>query len=626
MARGGRRIAAEAVRACTLIQRANIDYVSALRTTIVVTLVLLVAYRVGLLAEGLSLSFGVLFTSLNDSTDSAVRRFRGMAWMTVWGAVGVFTGGVISEAPVIHIVAAFVAAALCGYAGALGQRGGLIGTITLVLIAVFSGTAIGTGVAILDAGLFLAGGIAVIVVHLAATPLRRLGMARRSIARAYREFAAATKRTGMDVAAPVVGAELLSAHAVLSHEGVRGETAAWLDGLVSDLERSRFALLALFAVRDEDPDYVARLIAAAGDVARDISRGLVGVRRPDPTASLGRLEAGAAAAPTDTLRVLATDLTEPLRAAAGRLAKPWPVGRRAQMSPPPVRGAAILPRLASHWRAGDPVREHAIRLSLSFGLATLFAVASGIPHAYWLPMTVAWITKPDLGGTVTRVVMRVGGTLIGIIGTTAVLFAMDALPSAAVGLAMSTVAVATFFIVAYLMANYPIAVIGITAFVILLDVLAGGDAGNEVASRIIFTVLAGLWVLLISLIRPRRQGATALASIAALTVVIRDYADTVRAGRDTSQAHAQVLAARTAALGCVAAAATEPRGFWERPGPRVDTEDAAILLTDALTAASSILAEELLRDRPGHRPLWAQVDEALDDMDTRVRDLSATKA
>ena len=316
------------MRACTLIQRANVDYVAALRTSIVVILVLLVAYRFDLLAEGLSLSFGVLFTSLNDSTDSAARRFRGMAWMTVWGAVGVFIGGIVSEAPVIHIAAAFLGAALCGYAGALGQRGGLIGTITLVLIAVFAGTAIGTGIAVLDAGLFLAGGAAAIVINLSATPLRRLGMARRSIARAYREFAAATTRTGIDIAAPVVGAELLSAHAVLNHEGVRGETAAWLDGLVTDLERSRFALLALFAVRDEDPGYVAQLIAAAGDVARDVSKGLVGVRRPDPATSLSNLEATTAAAPTDNLRVLATGLTEPLREAVGRLAKPWPVGGR----------------------------------------------------------------------------------------------------------------------------------------------------------------------------------------------------------------------------------------------------------------------------------------------------------
>jgi uncharacterized membrane protein YccC len=606
-----------------------VDYVAALRTAILVMIVLLVAYRVDLLAEGLSLGFGVLFTALGDRVDSALRRFRGMAWMALWGSVGVLIGGLISEAPLVHVIVAFIAAGLCGYAGALGPRGALVGTISLVLIAVYAGTAIGTGIAVLDATLFLVGGAASIAVNLALTPLHRLGMARRAIARAYREFAATTSRTGVELAAPIVGTEIMAARVVLDHEGVRGETSAWLHGLLGSLERARFALLAVLAVADEDSDYVAGLIAASGGVARGISRGLVGGSwgwpRPDVRPVLAHLESQSTAAPTEALRLLAQDLAQPLRDAVDLMQQPWPVGRRADMRPLPIVSDPILPRLRSHWRAADPIREHALRLSIAFGTATLLAVATDLRYAYWLPMTVAWITKPDLGGTVTRVTMRIAGTLAGIILTTIVLLGITTWPQVEVGVAMAAVAVSSFFIMAYIWANYPIAVIGITAFVILLDLLGGGSSSDALASRVAFTLMAGAWVLAVSLVRPRRTGAAALESITAMVTAIRDYAATVRAGEDTTQARSVVLHARTTAITVVAAAATEPRGLWERPGPRVDPEDAAVLLTEGLDAATSILAEEVLGDRVGADPhLWERIDAALDDMDARVSSLAAS--
>lgn len=629
MSRARSRVATEALRACIRIQRANVDYVSAFRTAILVMIVLVVGYRVDLLAEGLSLGFGVLFTALGDRVDSAARRMRGMAWMALWGTVGVFVGGLISDAPVAHVIVAFIAAGVCGYVGALGPRGALVGTICLVLIAVYAGTAIGTGVAVLDAGLFLIGGGASIMVNLALTPLHRLGMARRSIARAYREFAATTSRTGVELAAPVVGTEILAARTVLDHEGVRGETATWLHGLLGALERARFALLAVLAISDEHRDYVVELIAASGAVARGISRALVGGMWRQPRPHLGsalmHLEGVVAAAPSEALRVLAQDLARPLRHAVDLLQRPWPIGPRADMSPLPIAKDPILPRLRSHWRRADPIREHAFRLSIAFGTATLLAVAMDGRYAYWLPMTVAWITKPDLGGTVTRVTMRIAGTLIGIILTTVVLLGLSAWPQGEVGAAMAAVAVSAFFIMAYIWANYPIAVIGITAFVILLDVLGGGNSSDALVSRVAFTLLAGAWVLAASLIRPRRTGAAALESITAMVAAIRDYAATVRAGEDTTQARSIVLHARTTAITVVAAAATEPRGLWERPGPRVDPEDAAVLLTEGLDAATSILAEELLGDRVGADPhLWERIDAALDDMDARVSSLAAS--
>ena len=48
-------------------------------------------------------------------------------------------------------------------------------------------------------------------------------------------------------------------------------------------------------------------------------------------------------------------------------------------------------------------------------VATAISELLAIPHAYWIPVTVAWITKPDHDGTVTRVIQRVIGTALGLL-------------------------------------------------------------------------------------------------------------------------------------------------------------------------------------------------------------------
>lgn len=81
---------------------------------------------------------------------------------------------------------------------------------------------------------------------------------------------------------------------------------------------------------------------------------------------------------------------------------------------------------------------------------------------------------------------------------------------------------------------------------------------------------------------------------------------------------------RLGALTAVSTAATEPHGLWERPAPHVNPTDAAVLLTDALQAASFVVAEELLHERQEDGPeLWHSFDATLDDMESRIKALRA---
>ncbi|MFM7211282.1 MAG: FUSC family protein [Actinomycetota bacterium] len=604
-------------------QRAHVDVIGGIRTGLVLIVLMAVGYQVGLLAEGLSLGIGALFAAIADGADSPGRRLRSMAWGTLWSALGTLIGGLVSGNDVLHIIIGFAVAFACGYAGALGARGGLIGTLTLVLFAVFGGDVIGTGIAFLDFGLVLVGGAAYIVFALAATPFKRIIMGRLTVARAYRAYAEATHRSLLEMTAPTVAVEAMVARTVADHMGVRGATAEWINGFIVDLERTRLALLALLALEGQDEDCAVQLAQASGIVARRIGDSLVGPFSRDVDTPLAALEALTRAAPNERLRVLAEDFVQPLHDAAARLQKPWPIGRRAELSPPRIVNPPVMPRLREHWVAGDPVREHAVRLCVAFGIANLVALLISVPHSYWLPMTVAWVTKPDLSGTVTRVFMRVMGTLVGIVVTTGFVFVADAL-NLRVIVSILAIGIASYLAIGYIWANYPVAVVGITNFVLMYEFLDGADAESGMVARVAFTVLAGVWVLIVATTRPRRSSLTALDALERTASAIRAYAGAVREGRDPTDARTTVNRERLGALTAVSAAATEPHGLWERPGPHVDPADAAVLLNDALQAASVVVAEELLHERQEDDPaLWQSFDATLDDMESRIKALRA---
>ncbi|MGI9197672.1 MAG: FUSC family protein [Candidatus Nanopelagicales bacterium] len=605
------------------IQRAHVDVVGAIRTAIVVVVIIEAAYRLGAMSFGLALGIGALFASIGDTADSFPRRLRAMAWSTLWSAVGTLFGGLVSDYGLIHVLVAFAFAAACGFAGGLGPRGGLIGTLSLVLFAVFSGSSIGTGISFLDAGLVLAGGAAYILITLAPWPFHRLGTARTSVARAYREFAQATTRTGIEIATPAVATEIMAARTVLDHAGVQGATADWLGGLLSDLERSRLALVALVTTPEEHAEYAERARRAAGVAALRIGDSLVGPLRPDVAAALADLESVVAEAPNEALAILVHDLADPLVDAASRVRRPWPTGRRAEIRRPPIVPVSVSARLKAHLHRTDIVFEHAVRLSLAFGTATIIAVAGGWSHAYWFPMTVAWVAKPDLSGTVTRVFMRIAGTLVGVVVVAVFVLLARATPVEGDFLALG-VGLATYLAIAYIWANYPVAVVGITMFVLFFEHLDGAGLRFDLIARVAFTLLAGVWVLAFSLTRPRRGGSAALDAMERTVQGIRGYASAVRDRGDIAAARATLTRERTAAVAAVTAAATEPRGLFERSDRQVDPGDAAILLTDALDAASLVVTEELLGEHGRSDPaLWGRIDAELDGMQKRITALRA---
>lgn len=164
------------------------------------------------------------------------------------------------------------------------------------------------------------------------------------------------------------------------------------------------------------------------------------------------------------------------------------------------RGESLMDRMRPHLDYGDDFVRHGLRLALAITVGTVIARLTGWPHEFWIPMTVAWTTRPGLNGTSTRVIQRFIGTILGIAASVVII---EGLHLQAWGLAV-LVAAATYLSLAFIWANYPIAVVGITTLVIALLAMMGDPVGETAVIRIVATFIACIISILAALTWPAR--------------------------------------------------------------------------------------------------------------------------
>lgn len=152
-------------------------------------------------------------------------------------------------------------------------------------------------------------------------------------------------------------------------------------------------------------------------------------------------------------------------------------------------------RLDPRRRTDDLFLHHAIRLCVALVIGTAIADTLAWPHPYWIPMTIVWMSKPDAQGTVTRVVERILGTAVGVV-VAAVL--IDGISDGDIAIPLYT-GIGVFLLLAFLFANYPIAVVGVTLMVITLLSLPGRTVVDTLDYRLVATLVAGAVTLAVAL-------------------------------------------------------------------------------------------------------------------------------
>ena len=159
---------------------------------------------------------------------------------------------------------------------------------------------------------------------------------------------------------------------------------------------------------------------------------------------------------------------------------------------------SVRARIRAHSQRRDDFMRHGVRLALAMVVASAIGHTSNWPHQYWIPMTVAWLSRPDTTGMATRVLSRVAGTIVGVALAIAII---DLLGISGYGLAV-VVTLGAVVMLLFLATDYTVAVIGITVIVMALLSLMGEQVDQTAPSRIASTLVAGVIVVVASVSWP----------------------------------------------------------------------------------------------------------------------------
>src|SRR5581483_712962 len=149
-----------------------------------------------------------------------------------------------------------------------------------------------------------------------------------------------------------------------------------------------------------------------------------------------------------------------------------------------------------------------------------------LQRSYWMPMTIAIVLKPDFGSTFTRGVLRLAGTAIGLVLSTAIVHLLPA---------GGFVQVAGIGALAYVLrcwgpANYGLFATAVTGLVVLLEAMTGVAPKDVIAARGLNTALGGIISLLAYAVWPTWERARIPEDLARMLDAYREYFRVIRHG------------------------------------------------------------------------------------------------
>lgn len=506
----------------THVDRSKINAAQALRNTFGVVAPLIVGQWLGMPRGGLAMASGALNVSYSDGSDPYAKRAKRMLASTMWCSVAVLLGGLTAHSNVVSVAVATAWAFIAGMLVAVGTTAADVGVISTVVLVIYSAQPLSPWQALEAAGLALCGGLLQILLSIALWPVRRYEPERRALARLYVELAGIATQPAEATSAPLGTKEILQAHDALSNLGTDASLAALrYRSLLSQGERIRLSLVTLARLRHrltrenalhpaiavldkyrENSAYLLRAIAESLSTGKEpgleADRLVLGVAlaqklEPEPDAATQTFSN----AVLRDMKFQVDALGGQLRAAMELAENATPQGQQAfekheALQPLWLRFTGRIATLCANLNFQSVVFRHAIRLTICVAAGDAFGRVLHPYRAYWIPMTIVLVLKPEFAVTLSRGVLRIVGTLLGLSLATAL---FHFLPTHS---AIEIVLIAVFmFLVRWIgPANYGVFGVAISALVVLLIAITGVAPKEVIQARAINTVVGGAFALL----------------------------------------------------------------------------------------------------------------------------------
>lgn len=552
----------------------------ALRNTLAIVLPLGLGVAAGHPGVGLGMAAGALNTMFIDQPGPYRLRAQRMALASLASGLAAYVGSLLGA----HVVPLALAAFACGVGGgllvALGPNAGRTGLACMILLVISAAMPLGALDAAGPAALIVAGGLLQTLFAIAAWPLQRYRPEREALAGVCRQLAASVRERAGRHSAPPVTQALLDVESLLHGEHrARGNVMETFRVLAELVERIRLELLTLGDLQATLPDgearhTLARLLEYAARALESIAQALE--RGASPLTAAAALEGFDAALAslrsilerTPATRELAIVVARAdalggqLRAAArnadfagarGELR----AGEAELRLPPPMRLGNALQTLRANLGLSSVAFRHALRSGACLALAIVGERLAGLPHGYWIPMTAAIVLKPDFAGTFSFGLLRVAGTMAGLLLATA-------LVHYAFGGAWERIALVAAFAFAFRLlttVHYGIGVAMLTGLVVLLSSFDGQPVGDIVRARGVATAIGSALALGAYLLWPTWEATRVRPALAAMLEAYAGYFSLLLrddAGRRAA-ARTRARAARTNAQASLARLRGEPR-------------------------------------------------------------------
>ena len=588
-------------------QRAELPWRVLVRNTAAVIAPLAAGIATGRVGVGLWISVGAIVTMYSDQPGPYRQRLARLLAVSAAGGIAAFIGMVLGA----QLAALLLATLIVGFAGGvlvvLGDAAGRVGMAAMILLVITAAHPAGSAWAALQSAVLIAcGGLLLTLFSIAAWPLQRYGPEREALAAVYGGLAALARQRGVEAgSAPALTAGMMGLqHTLLGPHRARGAVMDSFGVLLELAERIRLELTAL-ASSDSNERIAALVRKEAAALLADVSNAIRGDTDADQSLtrsldSLRAAESGLSAddAPADMafarhFHALCGQLAAAARNAGRASATGAQLAEQADLQlPRAVRPQSRSSILVASLTPRSAAFRHALRTAICLSVALWVGRVLNLSHGYWIPMTVAIVLRADYGATLSFGLLRVAGTVMGLLLTTALLHFLpaDAWPRL-VAMAILCAAFRYFGTV-----HYGIAVTALTGMVVLLLAFAGEPAEPTMVSRLIATVVGSAMALAAYGLWPTREREQIRASLARLLRAYAAYLASLSATADRDQERREARnGARVARANAEAALA---RLLAEPATSATPAELAQSLLTNSNRLARTTMTLDAARNTP----------------------------